>query len=152
MNPNVLEKTMEHRVLIVEDDPSAAKLLAAAATSRGFSAEVVGDGDAALKRLWGGKWDVILLDLLLPRMNGFELLRHFKCTNPVLLQKTIVVTGAAEATTRDCSELRSVWRFMRKPVDLATLTAEMLECARQPGVRRSRSDRPALPTSLQPGL
>ena len=118
-----------HNVLIVEDDDRTRTLLAAVVSQYGFSPELAGDAEAAIEQLEDHEFDIILVDLLLPRMDGMELLRRLKKMSPDMLERTIVVTSASELTPRDSAELRSVWRLMTKPVDVDRLTTEMLSCA-----------------------
>ena len=65
------------RVLVVEDEQKIAQFLKKGLTEKGYTVEVVGDADAALARLEGSSFDVILLDLLLPgSRDGLELCRE----------------------------------------------------------------------------
>jgi DNA-binding response OmpR family regulator len=65
------------RVLVVEDEQKIAQFLKKGLTEKGYTVEVVGDADAALERLEGSSFDVILLDLLLPgSRDGLELCRE----------------------------------------------------------------------------
>ncbi len=68
----------------------------------------------------------MILDLLLPTVNGFEILREVKNIAPGLLAKTIVVTAAAESTFRDCEEISRVFAVMRKPFDVQGLEDQLL--------------------------
>jgi DNA-binding response OmpR family regulator len=122
MNPS-------HSVLIIEDDDATRDLLAAIATDYGFVPQVAADGETAMGQLAESDFEVVLIDLLLPRVDGFELLRLLKSKKPDLLERTIVVTAASEMSTRECVELRSVWRLMHKPVDVDALSTEMMSCA-----------------------
>ena len=65
------------RVLVVEDEQKIAQFLKKGLTEKGYTVELVGDADAALERLEGTSFDVILLDLLLPgSRDGLELCRE----------------------------------------------------------------------------
>src|SRR5216684_5616616 len=66
------------RILIVDDDTSHRTALAAILSDRGFETQVAADGLEALERLNTFNADVIVSDLLMPRMDGFELVRHLK--------------------------------------------------------------------------
>lgn len=65
--------TSKKRILVVEDDAALARVLKDSLTFAGFAVECVGDGDAALQRIRTEHPDLILLDIMLPRQNGFEL-------------------------------------------------------------------------------
>ncbi len=74
--------------LIVEDDPSVARFLKQAMTEAGFNVEVVSDGIEALAVAKNFPFDLILLDVMLPRMDGFTVcreLRSSKVMTPILI-------------------------------------------------------------------
>ena len=77
-----------NRILIVEDDPDIALGLERDLRSHGFGVEVVSDGENALLRGAEPSWDLILLDVMLPRKDGFEVCRRLraqKVKTPVIL-------------------------------------------------------------------
>jgi len=76
------------RILVVEDEPDIALGLTDDLTRHGFEVEVVGDGEAALARAEAGRFDVILLDVMLPRLDGYEVcraLRRRRDKTPIIL-------------------------------------------------------------------
>src|SRR3954463_7865361 len=120
--------SLSFRILMVEDDHATLSLLAAIAKREGFEALLAGDGEEAMSMLMNDTVDAMVLDLLLPRTNGFAILRHCKCTKPLLLSRTIVITAASEQTYRGCEELQHVRRFYRKPLDFIDLTSALHAC------------------------
>ena len=66
------------RILIVEDEPDIALGLEEDLTRHGYEVEVVRDGDAAVRRGRDQAWDVILLDVMLPYRDGFEVCRELR--------------------------------------------------------------------------
>jgi DNA-binding response OmpR family regulator len=66
------------RILVVEDEPAIAFGLEADLKTEGYDVEVVGDGEAATRRAHEGKFDLILLDVMLPRKDGFEVCRELR--------------------------------------------------------------------------
>jgi DNA-binding response OmpR family regulator len=76
------------RILIVEDDPDIALGLEEDLRRNGYAVETAGDGATALRRAELETWDLILLDVMLPRMDGFEVcreLRRARVKTPVIL-------------------------------------------------------------------
>ena len=76
------------RILIVEDDPDIALGLQLDLRNEGYEADVVADGDQANRRAREAGWDLILLDVMLPTKDGFEIcrdLRRAKVRTPVLM-------------------------------------------------------------------
>jgi DNA-binding response OmpR family regulator len=66
------------RVLVVEDEPTIAAALQDDLELEGYSVEVAGDGAAALERARSGAFDLILLDIMLPRKDGFTVCRELR--------------------------------------------------------------------------
>ncbi len=127
------------RVLIVEDDPAARCLLTAVARRDLLMAIAVEDGEAALREMRHRRFQAILLDLLLPRRNGFEVIHHMKCVDPEMLRRTIVITAASDATLRVCGDLELVRCVLRKPIDLDHVTTELRACTHwERGIIRPR--------------
>src|SRR3954447_25151251 len=140
-------------ILMVEDDHSTLSLLAAIAKREGFEALLAGDGEEAMSMLMNETVDAMVLDLLLPRTNGFNILRHCKCTKPRLLSRTVVITAASEQTYRGCEELTQVRRFYRKPLDFVDLTSALHACraAKAQDGNASAGRRPPPPAIITKG-
>jgi DNA-binding response OmpR family regulator len=66
------------RILVVEDEPAIAFGLEADLKTEGYDVEVAGDGETATRRGREGKFDLILLDVMLPRKDGFEVCRELR--------------------------------------------------------------------------
>jgi two-component system copper resistance phosphate regulon response regulator CusR len=66
------------RILIAEDEARIASFLEKGLRANGFSTEVAADGHDALRRAGSGRFDLLILDLGLPKMDGFEVLRRLK--------------------------------------------------------------------------
>lgn len=66
------------RILIAEDEKPMARALELKLTHEGFEAKAVFDGAAALEELEKSKYDLLLLDLMMPKMGGFEVLEQMK--------------------------------------------------------------------------
>jgi len=124
-------------VLIVEDDDGIRSLLVAVVERDGFRSKTAEDGRAALKVLGdgdgdgdgGAEPDVILLDLVMPHVDGFTVLEHLGQKLPHLLQRVIVLTAATDSYLRKCREIDRVWCVRRKPLEIADLRAQLLRCA-----------------------
>jgi len=76
------------RILIAEDEPRVAAFLDKGLRASGFTTTVAADGDAALEAALSGQFDLLLLDLILPRKHGFTVLselRGARVTMPVIV-------------------------------------------------------------------
>lgn len=70
--------TVTPRALIVEDEAGLRLTLSDRLASEGYDVEIAADGDAGLDRAASGSFDVIVLDVMLPRMNGFDVCRELR--------------------------------------------------------------------------
>lgn len=76
------------RVLVVEDEPGIANFVKQGLTEAGYAVDVVWDGQAGLACALAVDYDVVVLDIMLPRMNGLEVLRELRdqgCQTPTLV-------------------------------------------------------------------
>src|SRR5258708_32290243 len=76
------------RLLVVEDDAKMARMLSRGLADEGLSAELVADGSSGLERLQRGGYDVCVLDVLLPKLDGFAVLERARASGiatPILL-------------------------------------------------------------------
>lgn len=109
------------RVLVVDDNRDAAELMALWVNALGHTATVVFDGLSALDSILADKPDVVLLDIGLPGLNGFDIARRLKheVADPPVL---IAVTGYGQDADRNSSREAGFYAHMTKPVDLDQLS------------------------------
>jgi DNA-binding NtrC family response regulator len=117
------------RVLVVDDDQQDRHRLATIISDLGYLCETAEDGEAALVKLSATPFDAIVSDLMMPRMDGFELLRTLFDRGD--LTPAIVLTGAGsiDQAISIVHDLRAFW-FLEKPARPAVL-ATLLERAIQ---------------------
>jgi CheY-like chemotaxis protein len=115
-------------VLVIEDDMPIQRLLKHIVERLGFGCDCAGDGIEGLEAIRRRRPRVIILDLLLPRANGFEVLRHLHDHTPDILKRIIIVTAAAESTYAGCKEIGMTRTLIRKPIDLDFLCSEITAC------------------------
>jgi len=105
------------RVLVCEDDNAIQTLLETLLRRHGLSVVVVRTGIEAVDRLRRESYDLILLDLLTPGMNGFQVLELLREERPDLLDRVVVISAFQTAFTRGLPA--RVAALIRKPFDLA---------------------------------
>ena len=104
------------RILIVDDDERQRAALAAMLSGSEFDTQVAGDGLEALERLTTFNADVIVADLVMPRMDGFELLRHLKDHGDLTPAIALTGFGSIEKALSAIHDLKAFW-FLEKPVE-----------------------------------
>ncbi|HEX3582058.1 MAG TPA: response regulator [Thermoanaerobaculia bacterium] len=115
-------------VLVIEDDMPIQRLLKHIVERLGLGCECVSDGVDGLAAIRERNPKVIILDLLLPRANGFEVLRHLHDHTPDVLARVIIVTAAAQSTYAGCKEIGMTRTLIRKPINLELLCSEITAC------------------------
>src|SRR5271165_6547031 len=104
------------RILIVDDDERQRTALAAMLSDGDFDTRVAADGQEALERLTAFNADVIVADLVMPRMDGFELLRHLKQRGDSTPAITLTGFGSMAKALSAVHDLNAFW-FLEKPVE-----------------------------------
>lgn len=112
------EATTEgRRILVVEDNQDAADLLALLLKRRGHDVTVAGDGPTALKISARLKPDVVLLDIGLPGMDGYELARHLRRQSMQPRPRLVALSGYGGDAERERAERAGLDGFLTKPVN-----------------------------------
>lgn len=104
-------------VLIVDDDPSVAQVLMRLLSAEGYSVDVVRDGESALSCVARHAPDIILLDLGLPTIDGFEVCRRLKSAPSTRLVPIVLITGLDERARRIAGIEAGADDFIGKPFD-----------------------------------
>jgi phosphoserine phosphatase RsbU/P len=112
-------------ILVVDDLPTNIELLEALLTPRGYHVLTASDGKEALKMVLAFPPDLILLDLMMPEMDGFEVLTHLRRMEDIPYIPTILLTGVQEHTTRIKGLEIGADDFLNKPVVFAELIARV---------------------------
>ena len=110
------QSALSGRVLIVDDDERQRSALAAILSDSNFDTQVAADGLEALERLTAFPADVIVADLVMPRMDGFELLRHLKDRGDLTPAIALTGFGSMDKALSAVHDLSAFW-FLEKPVE-----------------------------------
>ena len=109
-------QTTPGRILIVDDDMFQRAALATILSDRGFVTQVAADGLEALERLSAFNPDVIVADLVMPRMDGFELIQNLKQHGDLTPAIVLTAFGSMEKALAVVHDLKAFW-FLEKPVE-----------------------------------
>ena len=121
---------MDARILLVEDDPSIREITTIGLRNAGFEVDAAADGQAGLDRFRAEPYDLILLDVMLPRLDGLEVCRAIRrvSTVPVVMltarADTIDVVVGLEAGADD---------YVKKPFEVPELVARVRAAIRRAG-------------------
>jgi DNA-binding response OmpR family regulator len=106
-------------VLLVEDEPMITDRVEATLAAE-YDVVSVTEGDTAIQQLLLRNYDCVLLDLMLPHLSGFDVLRNIIVRKPELLQRTFIMTAATDESLQFI-EASSVAGILRKPFEIASL-------------------------------
>ena len=132
----------DKQILVIEDDDPIRALLVTVFHRRGFLVESARDGVEALEKLGSGQYALLVLDLMMPRMNGYELLAELRTmgSSPPLV---LILTAGTEPRTFDPS---LVVGTVQKPFDIELLVDTVEGC-----LGATESLRGPSPTLTPPG-
>jgi DNA-binding NtrC family response regulator len=119
-----------HRILVVDDDQDTCRNLSDILTDLGYAVDTANDGQSALALVDERPYDVALLDLKMPGMDGLTLYREIKKRRSGTV--AIIVTAYATGDTAEKALAAGAWRVLSKPVDLEQLMPLVEEASQQP--------------------
>ena len=102
------------RILVVDDDSDLRSTVAASFSEADFQVEQASDGEEALNRIRAGKFDIVLLDVNMPRLSGLQALKEIKAFDPSI----IVIILTAYSNVRDAIEAtrEGAYNYLEKPI------------------------------------
>lgn len=125
------DTTTRGTVLIVDDDPRNRKLLETLLLADGFAVRSVDSGTAALAAIAAAPPDLVLLDLMMPGMDGFEVVRHLKADAAGRRLPVVMVTALDDDASHARLAAAGVKHVLTKPVDRWQLKSCLEEIRRQ---------------------
>jgi len=109
----------KRKILVVDDEDALRTVLSSELVSEGYEVGTAADGDEAINEIQKQTFDLVLLDIKMPRMNGFEVLKYVKDKHPKT--KVIMLTGFADLKNAIESKKLGAEDFVSKPYDLVDL-------------------------------
>jgi CheY-like chemotaxis protein len=116
------------RVLLADDNEATCTLITAL-LHRDFVVDLAGDGQEAIEKLKSRQYAVILLDLLMPMVDGFAVLDHLHRENPEMLARVLVMTAAVSPREVDRLQGYAIHALIPKPFEVDVLQAAVKACA-----------------------
>jgi CheY-like chemotaxis protein len=126
---------MGARVLVVDDSPTIRKLVGSILARHDYPAVLAGDGVAGLERLRHGDIDLVLLDLVMPRMDGFAFCRQVEQDEKLRHVPVVLMSAKGDAIRAELAQQSAVVDAITKPFDARALVA-VIESALQKALER----------------
>ncbi len=109
----------KNRILVVDDEEALRTVLSTELSSEGYEVSTAADGSEAIDLVKGNNFDLVLLDIKMPNVDGFEVLKYVKENKPDI--KVIMLTGFADLKNAIESKRLGAEDFVSKPYDLVDL-------------------------------
>ncbi len=128
---NLITDIKNIKVLVAEDIPLNQLLMKTLLDDFGFEREIADNGKIAIEKLQNNQYDIILMDLQMPEMNGFEATEYIRNT---MKSKIPIIALTADVTTVDLAKCKAVGMndYISKPVDEKILYSKIIELLKKP--------------------
>jgi DNA-binding response OmpR family regulator len=115
------------RALVVDDDDPIRTMLAKVVERQNLQVDTARDGVEAIERIDDDGYSVIVLDMMMPRVDGYGVLQHMQAHHPDKLRCTIIASAVPESEILKHFEM-PVYRIHAKPFDMARLIEDIKAC------------------------
>ena len=115
------------RVLVADDEASIRTLVGRVLRRAGFEVVEAHDGQQTIEQLSAGEYDALVLDLMMPRVDGFAVIEHLIETQPRMVEKTVVMTAFPKMAARE--RLHHLCCVLSKPFDTDELIQLVRTCS-----------------------
>ena len=117
------------RILIVEDEPNIVESLSFILGRAGFDVDTVANGVEALDRLRRQSFSALVLDIMLPGMNGLDVLKTIRADHALTILPVMVLTAKGQASDRKAAEAIGADIFVTKPFSNAEVVQHVTRLA-----------------------
>lgn len=117
------------RILIVEDEPNIVESLSFILGRAGFDVDTVANGIEALDRLRRQSFSALVLDIMLPGMNGLDVLKTIRADHALTILPVMVLTAKGQASDRRAAEAIGADVFVTKPFSNAEVVQHVTRLA-----------------------
>lgn len=127
---------MKPHVLLVEDEPGISMILTDRLDLEGYEVETAEDGETGLQKALNGKYDLIVLDVMLPKKSGFEVCRTLRQSN--VMTPVLMLTARGNVVDKVTGLQIGADDYLTKPFDMMELVARLQALLRRsqlPGAR-----------------
>lgn len=129
---------MDARILLIEDDPSIREVTAIGLQGAGFTVATANDGAEGLERFRSDPFDLVLLDIMLPRLDGLEVCRQIRQASTI---PVVMLTARADTIDIVVGLETGADDYVKKPFEVPELVARVRAALRRAGRRPDEADR-----------
>jgi len=120
------------RVLVVDDDDAIRTMVERVLRREQFQVECARDGHEAIEKLSKNDYGTIVLDLMMPRVDGLGVLRFLETARPETARSVIVMTANLQGA-EEAAQTKPIFRVVSKPFDIRQLVKHVQDCVATTG-------------------
>lgn len=128
---------MSARILIIDDEEIILRSCLRIFTEKEYQVETAANGMAGIRKIEEGEYDLLILDLMMPKMNGLEVLQRVKASHPEIC--VIMVTGLAQDESAVKAMAMGAYAYLPKPFDPEELKLVVQRALAERAASRSRA-------------
>ncbi len=132
----MMQRSRGLTALVCEDDDAIRDMIRTVLERDGFAVEAICDGLTAVSRIRDGVFDLIVLDLMIPGMSGFEVIEQLQISQPSRLRRVLITTAVPMSMVANIPT--EICHVLPKPFDIDKLLEHARECAEDTLTRNSR--------------
>jgi len=117
----------QKKILIVDDEEDIQKLLKIRLEQEGFTILIAGDGEKGIKVAESEMPDLIILDIMMPKIDGYSCLKEIRRTQKIRDIPILMMSGKEEEKVRDLFAFQKISGYLEKPFELDNLVAKAKE-------------------------
>jgi two-component system alkaline phosphatase synthesis response regulator PhoP len=125
MKSNTKESNMSKKILIIEDDRSAARLTEYTLQQAGYEVIIAYDGFEGLRKALGEHPDLVILDIMLPGLDGYEICHRLRQKPETANTPVLVISAKARQDDKDIGLKVGADEYLTKPVDPSEILAKV---------------------------
>ena len=129
------QESSRGRILVVDDEPDLVRVLEFGLKASGYTVEIASDGQEGLKKAREIKPDVILLDLMLPKLDGYKVCRLLKFDDRFKHIPIIILSARTQEGDQALALEMGANRFVTKPYDFAEILGYIETLLKSPSIR-----------------
>ena len=116
---------MKTKILVIEDDPSSSRLVTYALEQEGYHVITASDGLEGLSRALKENIDLLILDIMLPGLDGYEVCQHLRQKHETARLPILMISAKGRNTDKDTGFKVGANAYLLKPVDPSVIVAEV---------------------------
>ncbi|MFC7392005.1 response regulator transcription factor [Scopulibacillus cellulosilyticus] len=128
---------MAERILIIEDEAKIARVLSLELEHEGYETDTAGDGRIGMEKIDNDRWDLILLDIMIPKLSGIEVLRRMRAAGN--LTPVILLTAKDTVPDKVTGLDHGANDYVTKPFEIEELLARIRACLRTVKIKQSKT-------------